>query len=183
MTQSNFSRTGIENKCAKTEGKYWLRPQRFTAASVGQSFGPMPYHWGGGDSPETFKAKLTNGLLAGNVCTCREPQFNQCQVREATGVDCSGFVSRTWGVAKHGTSNLHEVASPLTNLSQLKGGDALNKAGSHVRLFVGFGPGPALTFDVIESATNLRCEGVCKSNYAAAQLNGYRPLRYRGVQD
>lgn len=183
MTESNFTRIGIENRCAKTEGKYWLRPSRFTRASIGRTFGPMPYHWGGGDSPETFRAKLSRGLLAGNICTCREAQYNQCQVSEAAGVDCSGFVSRTWGVTKHGTSNLHRVAAPVPSLGQLKRGDALNRPGSHVRLFVGFGPGPALTFEVIESATNRDCEGVCRKTYTAAQLNGYRPMRYVGIRD
>jgi hypothetical protein len=183
MKATNFSRAGIESRCAKQEGKFWLRAHRFTSASVGQTFGPMPYYWGGGDTPDAFRTKLAAGSLAGSICTCREPQFNQCVVNFAAGVDCSGFVSRSWGIPKHGTTALGQVSKPVGDVSKLKPGDALNKAGSHVRLFVGFKPGPQLLLNVIESATNLRCEGVCQSTYTPQQLAGYRPIRFSGTTD
>jgi hypothetical protein len=183
MRAGNFSRQGIDNKCSKYEGKYWLRPRRFTQETIGKTFGPMPYHWGGDDTPATFLTKLSQNYLAGNVCTCREPQFDYCTVIDAAGADCSGFISGCWGIPKHGTSNLKEVAMPVDRLAQLRPGDALNKAGSHVRLFVRFKPGPAQVFEVIESTTNIRCEGVCRSEYSADQLVGYQPMRFKGVQD
>jgi hypothetical protein len=183
MRAENFSRTSIDNQCTKTEGKFWLRPRRFTERMIDQRVGPMPYHWGGSDTPESFRTKITAGALAGNVCTCREPQYNYCQVSYAAGVDCSGFVSGSWGVSKLGTSNLHIVAVPVATLSQLRPGDALNKPGSHVRLFVGVVPGPELRFQVIESTTNLRCEGVCSSSYSLEELAGYTALRFLGVRD
>jgi hypothetical protein len=183
MRPENFSRSSIENRCAKTAGKYWSRPRRFTEGEIGKTFGPVPYDWGGADTPQGFLARLADGALAGNVCTCREAQYNQCQVNEAAGVDCSGFVSRAWGIAKRGTSGLAQVATPVRKLQDLRPGDAFNRAGSHVRLLVGVRPGPQLLFDVLESATNLRCEGVCKSTYTAAQLEGYQPLRFSGVSN
>jgi hypothetical protein len=183
MRAENFSRQGIENRCSKQEGKYWQRPGRFTQASIGKTFGPMPYHWGGADTPATFLLKLSQNHLAGSVCTCREPKYDYCTVSEAAGVDCSGFISGCWGIPKHGTSNLNQVATPLNGLSKLQAGDALNKAGSHVRLFVRFKPGAAQVFEVIESATNVRCEGVCRNEYTADQLSGYQPIRFKGVQD
>lgn len=183
MRSENFSRSGIENRCAKTEAKYWLRPRRFTEVEIGKTFGPVPYNWGGADTPQGFLARLADGALAGNVCTCREAQYNQCQVNEAAGVDCSGFVSRAWGIAKRGTSGLAQVATPVSRLQDLRPGDAFNRAGSHVRLLVGIRPGPQLLYDVLESATNLRCEGVCKSTYTAAQLQGYQPLRFSAVSN
>jgi hypothetical protein len=183
LRDENFQHDEIPNRCVKTEGHYWLRPKKLNESSIGSAFGPMPYNWGGSDTPASFVEKISSGFLAGNVCTCREPQFNQCQVSAAAGVDCSGFVSRSWGVVKHGTSNLHAVARPVNGFSQLRPGDALNKAGSHVRLFVRFKPGPQLLFEVLESATNLRCEGVCRSVYTAAELSRYKPLRYVGLQE
>jgi hypothetical protein len=101
----------------------------------------------------------------------------------AAGVDCSGFVSRSWGIPKLGTTGLAQVARAVPDITKLRPGDALNKAGSHVRLFVGFKPGPDLVFEVIESATNLRCEGVCRSTYTTQQLAGYHPLRFAGTSD
>jgi hypothetical protein len=183
LRAENFSHDGIENRCAKEEGKYWLRPRRFTQASINQTFGPMPYHWGGDDTKQKYLVKMSQNKLAGSVCTCREPEHNYCAVSEAAGVDCSGFISGCWNVPKHGTSNLSAIADSVVNLANLRPGDALNKAGSHVRLFVGFKPGAAQVFQVIESATNLRCEGVCRSEYTADQLVGYKPLRFKMIQE
>jgi cell wall-associated NlpC family hydrolase len=184
LRRENFVHDAIQNQCAKTEGRYWLRPRKLSEGAIGTAFGPMPYNWGGGDTPSSFLDKLARGFLAGNVCTCREPQYNQCQVATAAGVDCSGFVSRSWGIAKQGTSGLGAVARPVNDLTtQMRPGDAFNKAGSHVRLFVRYLPGPQLRFEVLESATNLRCEGVCRSVYTVAELAQYKPLRYRGVQE
>ena len=183
MRPENFSRPGVEDRCAKTEGKFWQRPRRFNTDAIGKTFGPMPYHWGGGDTPESFRTKVAAGSLAGSVCTCREPAFNQCVVSFAAGVDCSGFVSRTWGIPKRGTTGLGQVAQPVNDITKLRLGDALNKAGSHVRLFIGFKPGAELLFEVLKSATNLRCEGVCRSTYTLQQLAGYQPLRFAGTRD
>jgi hypothetical protein len=183
MTPQNFSQAGIDNVCAKNERKYWLRPRRLTEELIGKKISFMPYRWGGDDTPESFKTKIAGGALAGSVCTCREAEFNYCQVRNTAGVDCSGFVSSSWGIPKYGTANLDRVATPITNFSKLRPGDALNKAGSHVRLFVGMKPGPDLRVEVIESTTNLRCEGVCKSVYSVEELSGYKALRFSGVSD
>ena len=53
------------------------------------------------------------------------------------GVDCSGFVLRSWGWrgARHTTSSLANVTTAIA-LEDLRPGDILNDAGSHVRLFV-----------------------------------------------
>jgi hypothetical protein len=183
MRPENFSRSGVDNRCSKTEGRFWERAHRFDASSIGKAFAPMPYHWGGDDTPDSFREKLSSGNLAGSVCTCREAQYNQCVVSFAAGVDCSGFVSRSWGITKRGTTGLAQVAKPVSDISKLRAGDALNKAGHHVRLFVGFKPGAQVLLDVIESATNLRCEGVCRSTYTVEQLAGYRPLKFSGTTD
>jgi hypothetical protein len=180
MEQANFSRPGIESICVKTEGKFWQRPHQF-ADSVGKEFNFVPYRWGGGDSPDAFLAKLKKNFLAGSICTCRETKFNQCIASFAAGVDCSGLVSHAWGVTKHGTSNLGQVATPLSDLARLRRGDAVNRPGSHVRLVIDIVRTPMLKFVTIESATDRRCEGACELPYTAAQLQGYTPMRYKGV--
>lgn len=183
MKPENFSRSGVENACVKQAGKHWLRPHRFQQDSIGRTFGPMPYHWGGGDTPEAFRSKIGAGALAGSVCTCRDPEYNLCVVSYAAGVDCSGFVSRSWGIPKLGTLALDRVARPVADLTQLRPGDALNKAGSHVRLFLGFKAGPEMIIDVLESAASARCGGMCRSSYTVLELARYRPLRFVGVRD
>ena len=71
----------------------------------------MPYRWGGDDTPQTFKARVRSGALAGDICTCRSAALNYCLVQGSAGVDCSGFVSRAWGIGKRGTSGLLDVAT------------------------------------------------------------------------
>jgi cell wall-associated NlpC family hydrolase len=58
-----------------------------------------------------------------------------------SGLDCSAFVSKVWGVARHTTDNLSAVSHAISK-DQLQQGDALNLTTSndadgagHVRLF------------------------------------------------
>jgi cell wall-associated NlpC family hydrolase len=59
----------------------------------------------------------------------------------SSGLDCSAFVSQVWGVSRHTTDTLNQVATPISK-DQLQAGDALNLTTSadsrgtgHVRLF------------------------------------------------
>ena len=53
--------------------------------------------------------------------------------------DCSGYVSMCWETSTPGyvTLTMHNISDPIS-ASQLRPGDVLLKAGSHVRLFVGW---------------------------------------------
>jgi len=58
-----------------------------------------------------------------------------------SGLDCSAFVSKTWGVSRHTTDNLSAIATPISK-DELQAGDALNlttardaEGTGHVRLF------------------------------------------------
>ena len=183
MTPENYSRAGIENLCQPAEAKFWLRPVHFTPDSVGKTIGPMPYRWGGDDTPESFKLRIGWGALAGDICTCRSAALHYCLVPESAGVDCSGFVSKAWGIEKRGTSGLLDVATQLSNVADVRPGDAFVWPGRHVRLVTGSDPGAGIAYTVLESTTNLRCEGVCESTYRPSELNGYRPIKYRGMTD
>ena len=183
MTAENYARPGIDNLCQPQQARFWLRPIRFTAATIGKTIGPMPYKWGGDDTPESFRLRMDWGALAGDVCTCRDPALDYCLIAESAGVDCSGFVSRAWGIAKRGTAGLHDVASELTGLGQMRPGDAFNRPGRHVRLLLRREPGPLLSYTVLESALGRGCEGVCMRSYRPSELNGYRLIRYRGIGD
>lgn len=186
LSATNFENSQIANECAKENGRYWQRPSFLTSDSVGKKITRIPYNWGGFDTPEAFAKKMNDGKLAGNVCTCREPEYNYCQVPEAAGVDCSGFVSRAWGLPeKQGTSQLAEttVSKAITSILDVRPGDAFDRPGSHVRLVFGTVEGANLTFVILESTTAPACEGVCEQNYTAKQLSGYKPIRYKLVVD
>ncbi len=136
----------------------------------------IPYCWGCHGSLPRIAATIDAGRLAGNVCTRDNPRF------DVTGVDCSAFVSACWGLSTHFTTiAIPAIARQLENPWDLLPGDALNKPGSHVMLFVRFTPDRRA--EVIESSTG-GCNGkVCRNIYPLASLlaRGYRPVRYRGL--
>lgn len=181
MAAVNYQRPGIENRCQPRQAYLWERPSRFTSQSVGKTFGPMPYRWGGDDTPPSFKTRIEWGALAGDVCTCRDATLNYCLVADAAGVDCSGFVSRAWGIEKRGTAGLLDVADSVKSFDDLKPGDAFDWPQHHVRLFVGSPPGAELAFTMLESSTRRECEGVCERIYRPSELNGDQIIRYRGL--
>lgn len=100
------------------------------------------------------------------------------------GVDCSAFVSATWGLSVHyTTAAIPAIAAPVANPWELKPGDALNKPGSHVMLFLRFTPDRKA--EVMESSTG-GCNGrVCRNIYPLASLlaRGYTPVRFRAFAD
>ncbi len=183
MAPENFMRSGIENTCVPGEAKFWRRPTRFTPETIGQTIGPMPYRWGGDDTPATFRLRLDWGALAGSICTCRDPALDYCLLSASVGIDCSGLVSRAWGIEKRGTSGLLDVSTEVDSLADVKPGDAFDWPGRHVRLFVNKAPGAATAYTVIEASTRLECEGACMRTYRPSELDGYRIIRYRGITD
>ena len=79
--------------------------------------------------------KIERGMLAGNVCTHNAPRS------DVAGVDCSAFVSAAWGLSTHfTTAAIPAITRRLENPWDLQPGDALNKPGSHVMLFLRFTP-------------------------------------------
>jgi hypothetical protein len=175
----NYERPGTASRC-DPPGSKWKRPTRLDGMA-GREVRALPYRWGGYESLEGFREKLGKGFLAGDVCTCRSAADGYCITPNATGVDCSGFVSRTLEDKYYTTSTLHRVTDRLGDLRELRPGDLLNRAGNHVRLFVGFAEGGPLALRTIESAVS--CGGVCAASYTVSQLARYVPLRYRYVKD
>lgn len=183
MQRENFLRPGIDNRCDPARSYIWLRPRHFTEALIGTTIGPMPYRWGGEDTPTTFRTRTEWGALAGSLCTCRQAEYNYCIFADSAGVDCSGFVSRAWGIEKRGTSGLLDVAVEVDSIDALKPGDAFDWPQRHIRLFTGFVPGAATTFTVLESSTRYECEGVCERTYRPSEMNGYKLIRYKGITE
>lgn len=198
LSEKNYEHPGTSNVCNKTQRQYWSRPTWIRKELIGQTLTRLPYKWGGFDSPGVYLQRMGQGHLAGDVCTCRDSSHNDCTVAHAAGVDCSGFVSRTWGLpTKEGTSSLPGVSTTISgwerNLNLVKSGDALNRSGNHVRLVVEAVSTPQIKIVVIES-TNARactrrdgtktiCEGVCECARSITDFGGYRLLRFKRIQD
>ena len=138
----------------------------------------MPYCWGCHGSLNQFRNRIASGVLAGNVCTHNDPR------PDVAGVDCSAFVSAAWGLANHfTTAAIPAITTELANPWDLQPGDALNKAGTHVMLFLRFTPDRKA--EVMESSTG-GCNGrVCRNVYPLASLlaRGFKPVRFNALQD
>ncbi|HEY8064134.1 MAG TPA: hypothetical protein VIF40_05320 [Methylosinus sp.] len=153
-----------------------IRRPGYLHGKMGQEVVGIPYCWGCHGALPRIAAEIGAGRLAGNVCTRNDPR------PDVAGVDCSAFVSACWGLSTHFTTMaIPAISRELSNPWDLLPGDALNKPGSHVMLFVRFTPDRRA--EVIESSTG-GCNGkVCRNIYPLGSLlaRGYRPVRFRGL--
>lgn len=144
----------------------------------------MPYMWGGFDTPESFQRKLRRGYFAGDVGTVEKVRLLERGVsRRAAGIDCSGFVSRCWGLREaYSTRRLHLVSRRLDGWHELKPGDMLLARG-HVMLFSNWSK-PGSEIEIYEAGP-LPHWKVSRSRYRAASLRdaGYAPWRCKFIRD
>lgn len=172
LTPANYG-SDPDTSCA---GFNRIRRPWYLHGKVNQEVRSVPYCWGCSGSLANFRARIEQGVKAGNVCTQNAPR------PDVAGVDCSAFVSATWGLSTHYTTAIiPTIAKPLSDPWDLKPGDALNKPGSHVMLFLRFTSDRKA--EVMEAATG-GCNGrVCRNIYPLAALlaRGYVPVRFRAL--
>ncbi len=133
----------------------------------------VPYRWGGFETPTQFDEGLLNGKYAGDIATSAPSAY-------AVGVDCSGFVSRSWKLPNHQSTSAMDTWDKLQTLDHwknLKSGDAIHKVG-HVRLHVAHNSNGSL--QVAESSgadwrTSYR-------DYTYDQLTAYTAKHYINLQ-
>jgi hypothetical protein len=174
LTSSNYG-ADPDTACS---GYNRIRRPWYLQGKVNQEVRGVPYCWGCHGSLANFRQRVESGTMAGNVCTKNAPRA------DVAGVDCSAFVSAAWGLSIHyTTAAIPAIAKPVGNPWDLKPGDALNKPGSHVMLFLRFTPDRKA--EVMESSTG-GCNGrVCRNVYPLASLlqRGYIPVRFRALAD
>jgi hypothetical protein len=164
-------------------------PSRLSNAVGGSVFIGMPYAWGGWDSLNQYHARIQEGDLAGDVCTRSRYSRqhgsdcpNDCVVADAVaGIDCSGLVTRVWGIEheKQSTRSLAGISAQLASVRDLQPGDIMLRAGSHVYLVTAVELRP-LSITVIDSSVSRG--GVAERLLSSSQLSGYLPFRYLGVE-
>jgi hypothetical protein len=143
--------------------------------SSGQPNQGVSYQWGGFSSIAEFEAGVASGKWAGHLPTDGKSYFTP----QAVGVDCSGLVSRVWGLSrKESTRSLPKICRRLEDWGDLLPGDVLNRAGRHTMIFVEWADSARTSAKVIEATTR---EGrVHESVHLCADLQrrGYQALRY-----
>lgn len=142
----------------------------------------IPYKWGGFDTPLQFDLKLTKGYYAGDAfINSKRDQLELAVSRYSTGIDCSGFISRCWKLARHhSTRELPLISTDLGSFRALKKGDVINKVNDHVILFSHFSSDD--TFIGYEAVSEEIGKVRRQSFYLSYFIkNGYRPLRYKNL--
>ena len=137
----------------------------------------MAYKWGGFDTPESFLKGLREGKKAGDVAnTYKVHNDNAVISEESVGIDCSGFVSRCWGLPSPvSTKDLPSICDPVA-WDELRLGDIILKKG-HVLMFaarnggyvIGCEAGPFPTWRTRR----------CAILVSFLRKAGYMPWRYR----
>ena len=152
-----------------------IRRPGYMIGKINQEVRGVPYCWGCHGSLAQFANRVEHGALAGNVCTRNDPR------PDVVGVDCSSFVSAAWGLSTHFTTLAIPSIATQVGPGELRPGDAFNKAGSHVMLFLGFTADRKV--QVMEASPGA-CNGrVCRNIYPLASLlaRGYVPRRFRAL--
>lgn len=144
----------------------------------------VAYKWGGYDTPASFAAGVRAGRAAGDVYTAEKRRLGGAAVSgDAVGIDCSGFVSRCWRLAKRrSTATLAGICHPLASASELRPADVMNTANGHVLLFVKWldsGKQRALFYEAAPFSKTRATE----RDLANLVAEGYQPLRYREIVD
>ncbi len=137
----------------------------------------VPYMWGGFSSLPQFDQGLKDGVSAGDCDTHGNGAGSSC----AVGVDCSGFVSRAWGLgSKYSTRSIPQISTQYASYDDLKPGDVVDYAGHHVRLIHTVNSnGSFLIIEAAASGTDWR---VGYNGYTTADFQGrYLPRRYNNV--
>lgn len=175
-------RVDTPDACPKTlrkEGFWW---------KIGENVG-MPYKWGGFDTPQQFLERLRSGepVYAGDYASADKVRGGDDVVsRYAAGIDCSGLVSRCWGLSRpYSTRQLPSVCEPLERVSDLQPGDVLLRPGEHVQIFVRWENDERTHYRAIEAAgiPEWRCFEIVYPRSAFTTYRGFTPWRYKGIRD
>lgn len=144
----------------------------------------IPYKWGGFDDPASFDRAISEGLAAGDVSSPAKRRADNAGVsQQATGVDCSGFISRCLKLPSvHDTSQLPSVCRPI-EARDLRPGDLLNIPRGHVVLCAGWARPDQSWIYYYETGggPDYWRPGLKEAPLNAMLELGYQPLRYRGM--
>lgn len=122
-------------------------------------------------------ATLARGMAWINA----EVSYSQARYYGGYRTDCSGFVSMCWATrGSYNTKTLHDVARPIS-VAELLPGDAILKAGHHVRLFAGWVDAAHTRYVAYEETSPGAMQTI---KYIQNDLaSGYIPYRYNSIEN
>lgn len=146
----------------------------------------VPYQWGGFSTVDAFDRGVARGKAAGDVYTLEKRRLLDAAVTdEAVGIDCSGFVSRCWGLKRsYSTRELAGICNPLGSYDELRPGDILNTYNAHCLMFGGWVDERRERLWAYETGIPPHWKVIRhRPTVSSLKGNGFVPLRYRGVVD
>ena len=156
----------------------WWEPGR---TNVG-----VPYMWGGFSSLREFRDGIKKGYYAGDVYTQEKRRLLENAVsRHAVGIDCSGLISRCWGLERsYSTRELPGLCVPLASYEDLQPGDILNSHNNHVLLFKEFADKDHKRLIAYEAGSPPTWK-VLRDSISIPLLKsyGYKALRYKMIKE
>lgn len=173
-TQSCYSRdTIMSNAYAYTSNSAYLNNTNINGSCSGRGkprylgsagyYSSVSYDWGGFDTVGGFNLYMSSNYQAGDIDAAGSESCSR-------GVDCSGFVSRAWGLSqKYGTWTIDQVSYQIA-ASSVETGDILNKAGDHMVLVSQQWTGGV---DIYESTTYNNWDRVVFNFSGWDRFNGY----------
>ena len=152
----------------------------------GRSNVGVPYMWGGFSSLSEFREGIANGRYAGDVYTREKRRLLERAVsRQAVGIDCSGLISRCWGLERsYSTRELPGLCLSLASYEELKPGDILNSDNNHVLLFEGWADKAHKRLLAYEAGSPPTWK-VLRDSISVPMLKsfGYKAWRYKNIVD
>ncbi len=153
----------------------------------------VPYSYGGFEDRPNFathmsQATTSNHYKAGDVDTSQQISYSGTGASQWTGypyfgVDCSGFVSRCWGLSsKESTTSLLNYvlnACPAT----FQQGDIMDLPGTHVRMYIDSTTSPSSTgyYLYAESAGDPHGVQIAPYTISSQVSYGYSQYRFSGA--
>jgi hypothetical protein len=138
-------------------------------------FNSVPYNWGGFVTVSGFNSNMVQGLLAGHI-PLNDDVIRGC----ASGVDCSGFVSRCWDTSRKTTLTLPGISTPIS-ATQLERGDIILRYDAdvkHVAMFESLSDGGVNT---LEATTYNRYDRVVHIWNGWSRFGRYTFFKYTNV--
>lgn len=170
-TANSFASNSVSLNSTNTDGGCPGRGKPRYIGGAG-TYSSVPYDWDGFDTPSGYNAFMGQNYQAGDINTAGAEGCSK-------GVDCSGLVSRAWGLtSKYGTYTLETVSSVISR-SALQQGDILNLAGTHTVIFRWNGSYNQV--NVIESTTTNNLDRVYAGSWDWSRFNGYTSRKYNNV--
>lgn len=146
----------------------------------------IPYQWGGFATPQEFDRDIASGKAAGDIYTEEKRRLLDAAVsRHATGIDCSGFISRCWRLPRsYSTRQLEGLCKMVSSWQDLRPGDILNIWNKHALLFAGWADENHERIIAYEIGAPPHWLVVRHSiNLIWLAEQGYSALRYEGMRE